>query len=146
MSLYFAYGSNMNADQMAERCPESEFVGKACLEGYRLDFTTYSRSRGGGAADVLVDPTAEVWGLVFDLSDNDLQRLDRKEGTDYRRCQREVVTSANVTLIAWVYEVITKSDSFVPPTAAYMKLLIDAAVKHAFPDAYIQMLGNVETA
>lgn len=32
--LYFAYGSNMNDEQMEFRCPDAEAVGTVCLEGY----------------------------------------------------------------------------------------------------------------
>jgi hypothetical protein len=33
--LYFAYGSNLSPEQMARRCPDSIFLGKATLRGYR---------------------------------------------------------------------------------------------------------------
>ena len=32
--LYFAYGSNINLEQMAWRCPGAEVFGPAVLEGY----------------------------------------------------------------------------------------------------------------
>ena len=35
---YFAYGSNLNFDQMAYRCPEATVVGTAKLDGYELAF------------------------------------------------------------------------------------------------------------
>lgn len=34
-TLYFAYGSNINLDQMAYRCPAAEVVGPVVLENYR---------------------------------------------------------------------------------------------------------------
>ena len=46
--LYFAYGSNINLEQMNWRCPEAEVFGAAVLEGYELLFRGNS-SRGGGA-------------------------------------------------------------------------------------------------
>jgi len=33
---YFAYGSNLNFEQMAYRCPEATVVGTAKLDGYEL--------------------------------------------------------------------------------------------------------------
>jgi gamma-glutamylcyclotransferase len=39
MSLYFAYGSNLDVEQMKRRCPESKVLVPGCLRGYRLDFT-----------------------------------------------------------------------------------------------------------
>ena len=37
-TYYFAYGSNMNLDQMAYRCPAASVVEPVHLEGYRLTF------------------------------------------------------------------------------------------------------------
>ena len=37
-SLYFAYGSNMNLDQMDFRCPAAKAIGVVRLEDYRLAF------------------------------------------------------------------------------------------------------------
>ena len=56
--LYFAYGSNMNRNQMAFRCPDAEVAGSVRLEGYRLAF----RENGGGVgvATVLPEPDSFV--------------------------------------------------------------------------------------
>ena len=35
---YFAYGSNMNLEQMKYRCPAAEVVENVRLENYRLAF------------------------------------------------------------------------------------------------------------
>ena len=50
-SYYFAYGSNMNLDQMAYRCPAASVVEKVKLEGYRLTFC--GRGKGCGVATIL---------------------------------------------------------------------------------------------
>ena len=42
--LYFAYGSNINLDQMSYRCPAAQVVGPVTLDGYELLF------RGSGVA------------------------------------------------------------------------------------------------
>jgi len=39
---YIAYGSNLNLEQMAWRCPTASVVGAAMLEGYRLVFSTFA--------------------------------------------------------------------------------------------------------
>jgi len=36
MTLYFAYGSNMNRPAMKRRCPDARAIGLAVLEGYRF--------------------------------------------------------------------------------------------------------------
>ena len=44
--LYFAYGSNINLDQMQYRCPDATVYGQAVLDNYDLRF------RGSGVATV----------------------------------------------------------------------------------------------
>ena len=40
---YFAYGSNLNFEQMAYRCPEATVVGTAKLDGYELALQEFLR-------------------------------------------------------------------------------------------------------
>ena len=42
--LYFAYGSNINLNQMRYRCPDASVYGQAVLDNYDLRF------RGSGSA------------------------------------------------------------------------------------------------
>ena len=79
--LYFAYGSNMNRNQMAFRCPDAEVAGSVRLEGYRLAF----RENGGGVdvATVLPEPDSFVDGVLWRISERDERRLDHYEGFPY---------------------------------------------------------------
>jgi gamma-glutamylcyclotransferase (GGCT)/AIG2-like uncharacterized protein YtfP len=85
--LYFAYGSNLDGAQMRRRCPSARLVGAAILDGYRLGFAGQSASWGGAVATVVRDRQGRVPGLVWALSAEDLERLDRCEGHPfaYRR-------------------------------------------------------------
>ena len=40
--LYFAYGSNLNAAQMKQRCPDSEGISAAVLDGWQLKERLYA--------------------------------------------------------------------------------------------------------
>src|SRR5437773_4458538 len=80
--LYFAYGSNMHAGQMKERCPSAKFVCRAKLPSHRLAFTRMSVSRGCGVADILRDEMNDVWGVVYELLESQLENLDKDE--DFR--------------------------------------------------------------
>lgn len=42
--LYFAYGSNINLNQMDMRCPNARVIGPVVLEGYELLFRKSNRS------------------------------------------------------------------------------------------------------
>ena len=73
-NLYFAYGSNLDLEQMAQRCPDAEIVGPVRLENYELRF------RGSGFATVAPKKGSTVHGLVWKITPNCEQSLDRYEG------------------------------------------------------------------
>ena len=74
MPLYFAYGSNMDVDAMARRCPRSKALGLARLERHRL-----AVMREGWLTAVR-DPSSAVHGVLWDLALSDIAALDRYEG------------------------------------------------------------------
>ena len=73
----------MDEKQMKERCPESKLVGKGFLPDYRIGFTRYSEIRKSAVADILIEEGSEVWGLVYEISESDLNSLDRAEGNGF---------------------------------------------------------------
>ena len=79
--LYFAYGSNMNLNQMAFRCPDAEVVNTVRLEGYRLAFRM--NGGGNGVATILPEPDSYVDGVLWRISERDEQHLDHYEGFPY---------------------------------------------------------------
>ena len=78
--LYFAYGSNLDWNQMRKRCPSAKFCGMAVLRGHRLAFTRLSRKRGCGAADVIPAAGSNVWGVVYEITEREVEFLDKSEG------------------------------------------------------------------
>ena len=77
-TYYFAYGSNMNLDQMAYRCPAASVVEPVQLEGYRLTFC--GRGKGSGVATILPEEGSYVDGVLWRISERDEQHLDHYEG------------------------------------------------------------------
>src|SRR6478609_4976505 len=82
---YFAYGSNLNSRAVAEWCrhhghstPAMKPGKPAVLDNYRLCFPIFSEYWGGGIADIVYDPGKYVAGVLFDLSESDLNILDQK--------------------------------------------------------------------
>lgn len=70
---YFAYGSNLNFEQMSYRCPEASAVGIAKLDGYELAFRR-------GYLTILPKEGASVEGLIWSVTDHDESQLDCYEG------------------------------------------------------------------
>lgn len=61
------------------RCPLAKFVCRAKLPAHRLAFTLKSPKRDRGVADVLPDQSKDVWGVVYELPDRELEDLDKRE-------------------------------------------------------------------
>lgn len=75
--LYFAYGSNINLDQMAHRCPAAEVVGPVVLENYRLLFR--GNYRGNGVATIVPRKGSKVHGLLWKITPVCEKSLDTYE-------------------------------------------------------------------
>lgn len=69
---YLCYGSNMNLEQMAYRCPQSKVVGTAMLKDYELEFR--------GVATIVPKKGSEVPVLIWEIGQLDEVALDRYEG------------------------------------------------------------------
>ncbi len=78
--LYFAYGSNMAlGPDDGNDVHARKFICRANLPSHRLAFTLRSCSRRCGVADILRDETKEVWGIVYELPESELENLDKDE-------------------------------------------------------------------
>jgi gamma-glutamylcyclotransferase (GGCT)/AIG2-like uncharacterized protein YtfP len=69
---YFAYGSNLNKEQMMSRCPYAIPVARVKLHGYQLTFNR--------VADIVEEEQAITWGAIYTVFPEDLKNLDRYEG------------------------------------------------------------------
>lgn len=76
--LYFAYGSNINLDQMAHRCPDATPLGMVTLPNYELRFR--GNNGGHGVATIARCHGAEVCGLLWQLTADCEMSLNRYEG------------------------------------------------------------------
>lgn len=74
--FYFAYGSNLWLAQMSKRCPDNCLLGLGTLNKYRW-VISYR-----GYANVLAERKGKdlVYGVVYELSEEDEKKLDVYEG------------------------------------------------------------------
>lgn len=78
--LYFAYGSNLDPDQMHARCPGHQPVGLAALRDHRLAFPRHSDEWEGGVASPALSHGHDLWGYLYEITEQDRAALDRYEG------------------------------------------------------------------
>lgn len=77
---YIAYGSNLNKEEMKQRCKDAKFVSLARLENYTL---TYRGNPGRAYLTVDKKKGDFVRVAVWDVSENDKKSLDEYEDYPY---------------------------------------------------------------
>lgn len=136
--LYFAYGSNMNFKQMEERCPESSFICKALLEGFKFVFDGFSNTWGGAVANVVESSDYNVEGGLFKITESDLSSLDIKEGCPhvYKRGKFTVNDTKGNNFLALVYKRV--GEKIGKPTEKYLKTVLEGANNCNLSEQYIK--------
>lgn len=144
---YFAYGSNMSPKVILETCPTHKVVGRARLKDYRLAFTRKSIRSDSGVADIVHAPGMTVWGVLYEIDENEVTALDRKEGygSAYTRIEIDVILRGEVTQRAITYTVISKESDEIPPSPEYLHILIEGARSRKLPEYYIAFLRSLTT-
>lgn len=108
--LYLAYGSNINLEQMARRCPNSKVIGTAMIPGYELEFR--------GVATIVPKKGAEVPVLMWEIDQQDEMNLNHYEG--FPRLYRKEIFEMEVNgKIREGMAYLMNYKGIAPPTAQY---------------------------
>lgn len=140
--LYAAYGSNMDPEQMLERCPHSPAAGTGWLHGWRLTFGGEDLGWDGALPMVVPDPEGEVFVALYDVSPQDMRTLDYWESADtglYNKIRLRISTlDGDVLAIVYIL------DGFEGglPSARTLGLIADAAQAAGAPDEYVAELRS----
>lgn len=141
MSLYAAYGLDLDPAQMQRRCPSSPVCGPGWLTGWRLTFggadLTEAQVSGGALATVVQDPLSAVFVLLYDLAPVDAEALQLWDGDTYRSLKIRVET-LDGSVMAWTYVLDAYEGGL--PGAKYLGQLGDAAEVAGAPSDYVRDL------
>jgi gamma-glutamylcyclotransferase (GGCT)/AIG2-like uncharacterized protein YtfP len=144
---YFAYGSNMKLAQMKSRCPEVNKIGNGRLNGYQICFPRRSSSwQGKGVAGVCEKAGSRVEGVVFELTNLDLTRLDGYEGVpeSYLRKSVPILMNDGREIIAETYVANPMEGAPFKPSKVYMGAVIEGAIENDLSRDYIEKLREIE--
>jgi gamma-glutamylcyclotransferase (GGCT)/AIG2-like uncharacterized protein YtfP len=147
--LYIAYGSNINAAQMAQRCPGAKVAGAAQLNGYELLFRG-RRYDAVATVEPLRRPSrsgnSSVPVLLWELSRNHERALDVYEGWPrvYRKSVHKVQFEGK-TRQAMLY-VMNDGRGFVEPTKAYYNRIREGYENAGFDTGYLDQAVEQSTA
>ena len=142
MTLYAAYGSNLDSRQMLRRAPHSPIRGTGWLVGWRLTFGGEDLGWEGSLTTVVEDPLEQVYVALYDVTAADEQTLDDWEGLGigiYTKIRVRVHTLDGEEL-AWVYVLDGYEGGL--PSARYLGQLAEAAEAAGAPDDYVLALRH----
>jgi gamma-glutamylcyclotransferase (GGCT)/AIG2-like uncharacterized protein YtfP len=128
---YFAYGSNMDVQQMAVRCPDAVVIGTACLPRHRFLINTH------GVATVVPSESEAVHGVLWEISKADEASLDGYEGVAsgfYRKVITRVRLKNGDETEALIY--LANDERVGTPRPGYMERVMAAAKSHRFAAKY----------
>jgi gamma-glutamylcyclotransferase (GGCT)/AIG2-like uncharacterized protein YtfP len=137
VSLYAAYGSNMDPEQMHRRCPHSPVRGTGWLEGWRLTFGGEDLGWEGALATLVEDAGTRVFVALYDITPADEAHLDEWEGANiglYRKIRLRVQMLEGEAL-AWLYTLDAYEGGL--PSARYLGILAEAAEAAGAPADYL---------
>lgn len=147
-TLYFAYGSNLNAADWSRWCTEQpgtedpacmRAVGPAVLPDHELAFSRKSAARKGGVLDVRPRPGHAVEGVLMAVSPAGWRLLDIKEGVHfgaYERLTARVVDAAGAWHDITTYRVVPRTaQRHVPPHEHYVSVCAEGLRGHGLDAA-----------
>lgn len=138
MTVYFAYGANMDPVHMAVHCPRAERLGVAELRDHAFGIAA------GGFGTARPAAGSTVYGVLWRLTPADLAALDQFEGVAqsfYRRHTAAVVTPDGHTVEAMIYR--PTDDSPGTPSPGYLERIVAVAEMLTLPPQYIASLRHL---
>jgi AIG2-like family len=140
MTLYFAYGSNMNRAAMGQRCPGARAIGTATLEGYRF----FVGIDGWGS--VKPHPGETVHGVLWRLTPRDQAALHAYELLhqglyDVRYLP---VRSGARHVPAMIYRLRRRAPG--KPKPGYVEMIAASARAWKLPERYICSVERLRTS
>ena len=119
--LYFAYGSNLNHNQMKKRCDSAKYLKKYTLKGYKLCFSYKTNSSIYGHANIVKNAKSKVNGVLWEINKKDEKELDWYEGVDYNYYQKEYFNLKGKKVLVYVQ----KTYYLKKPNSTYLHTIIE---------------------
>ena len=136
MTLYFAYGSNMDRALMRSHCPGAVALGRAVLDHHRFIIMA------DGYASIVPRPGVTVHGVLWRVTARDLAALNIYESvaTGLYRSVTLPVRADGRSIASLVY--IGRTPTEGRPKPGYLDLVVAAAEDWDLPKDYIGTLAR----
>ena len=151
--LYFAYGPNLNAADLAEWCrqrgysyPLGEKLANAYLPDTGLIFNYYSPFREGGMLNIKFQLGNVVPGVLFNMLPDGWATLDAKATDEnlYKLVDTITLTEDGQEFLAVAYQVDSANTSrtVVKPRPEYLRVVLEGLRTHGISNDFLQPLAE----
>ena len=127
--LYIAYGSNINLEQMAYRCPHSKIVGTSEIKDFKLEFR--------GVATIVPNKGATVPVLIWELDERDLPVLNRYEGHPHLYRQEKMPFELNGKSYEGMAYLMNRG-TISPPSPQYYDTILQGYRENGLDESYLE--------
>ena len=127
-TLYFAYGSNLDLEEMEKRCPSSTLLSAALLDDWSFIIN------GQGWATIVPDAGGRVFGALWRLQADDERSLDGYEDVGGGLYSKERLKISEPEVVAMTYLAANSRKGL--PNEGYLERIVRALQKLGAPQAY----------
>ncbi|XP_066942378.1 gamma-glutamylcyclotransferase-like isoform X2 [Macrobrachium rosenbergii] len=145
--LYFAYGSNLLTERIHINNPSAKKIQVGKLKDYRLDFNYFSQRWKGCAATIVEDPGNHLYGVLWEIANEDLAHLDTQECVHqgiYKAVEVDVETLTGEQVRARSYQIIRPLEQDRRPSSVYLDVIVRGAKENGLPEDYVKFLEGIE--
>lgn len=136
---YFSFGSNMDRTQMKKRTPLAEYVGVGYVPNHDLVFNRKGSYRPGGVASIARFEGRNAYGVIWAISSEELEEMDRIEDPNaYERVEMNVVVANGDLLPCYVYVAFPEGELIADQP--YLEIIISAAKSAKLPKDWIERI------
>jgi cation transport regulator ChaC len=133
--FYFAYGSNMDPDQMSRRCPKAEPIGAALLEDWRVAINAR------GVATIVPEEGSLLEGVLWSVSETCLESLDGYEGVANGVYFKETLRVRESGRVVEAVVYVASSSDFGEPRRGYLEGILRGAAHFGLSETYRRRLA-----
>lgn len=140
---YFAYGSNMNDKRMTDRGVNFLSKEKGTLKGYKFIINKKSQKNPNiGFANIIRDDNSEVEGIIYEVTEEDIIKLDKFEGAP-KHYRREIYIIENKQCVIYIANDVWTSTNELEATEEYKNHILEG--KEFLSEKYYNKLLEIKT-
>lgn len=141
---YFAYCTLLDESEMQRFVPTAHRGAVGTITGHRVVFERHGPDLETGGCNLSASEGATIYGVLYDLTDDEFAQLDAISGVDRGLYERFAVRVATDTgeVDAETYVIPNPGGAF-RPTDAYVRPILAGARDLALPADYVATLDGL---